>query len=348
MDRIGIGGGSQSKQWKQAVATVAALPTTDVDLAMRVVDDDGDGKSAIYQFDEGTATWTKIADVDAAFDVTGLEADIAAAQASADAAQADIDAHEVAVDPHPTYTTAAEAAAAAPVQSVNGFTGAVALGFADVNALADLAIKNVTGFRMNGASGVGIGVVTPSLSGVGTNLADADGDFTGFNSANGATAGLDTANFTVVQGQHSPDFIVVGKLGSDITSTRLYLLLTANVAINDDNGPLNCVGLFYSTVLTHTGFRPFSRGAAGAGTVGAQVGSNLANNDEFKVRIRSTDGGVTWKVSVNLNGAGYSAESTISLTLPATGQSLGWTLRIFSQVVGTRTLKLSRARCFAK
>lgn len=36
-------------------------------------------------------------------------------------------AHESAVDPHPIYTTAAEAAAAAPVQSVNGQQGAVSL-----------------------------------------------------------------------------------------------------------------------------------------------------------------------------------------------------------------------------
>ena len=34
-------------------------------------------------------------------------------------------AHEAAADPHPQYTTAAEAAAAAPVQSVNGMTGHV-------------------------------------------------------------------------------------------------------------------------------------------------------------------------------------------------------------------------------
>lgn len=37
--------------------------------------------------------------------------------------------HVAAADPHPQYTTAAEAAAAAPVQSVNGQTGAVVLAF---------------------------------------------------------------------------------------------------------------------------------------------------------------------------------------------------------------------------
>lgn len=38
---------------------------------------------------------------------------------------AGIATHEAASDPHPQYTTAAEAAAAAPVQSVNGMTGHV-------------------------------------------------------------------------------------------------------------------------------------------------------------------------------------------------------------------------------
>lgn len=47
---------------------------------------------------------------------------------------AGIAAHEAEADPHPQYTTAAEAAAAAPVQSVNGRTGAVSLSAGDVGA----------------------------------------------------------------------------------------------------------------------------------------------------------------------------------------------------------------------
>jgi hypothetical protein len=43
-------------------------------------------------------------------------------------------AHEAAADPHPQYTTTAEAAAAAPVQSVNGRTGAVVITHGDVGA----------------------------------------------------------------------------------------------------------------------------------------------------------------------------------------------------------------------
>lgn len=49
-------------------------------------------------------------------------------------ANAAVAAHVAAADPHTQYTTAAEAAAAAPVQSVNGETGAVVLSAADVGA----------------------------------------------------------------------------------------------------------------------------------------------------------------------------------------------------------------------
>lgn len=58
-----------------------------------------------------------------------------AAQVGADpagTAAAAVAAHAAALDPHPTYTTAAEAAAAAPVQSVAGRTGAVTLAKGDV------------------------------------------------------------------------------------------------------------------------------------------------------------------------------------------------------------------------
>ena len=61
-------------------------------------------------------------------DAADVGADTVGAAASA------VAAHVAAVDPHPQYTTVAEAAAAAPVQSVNTQTGAVVLDAADVGA----------------------------------------------------------------------------------------------------------------------------------------------------------------------------------------------------------------------
>lgn len=69
--------------------------------------------------------------------VTGLQSaldgkqPVGSYEASGTAASA-VSAHELASDPHPQYTSAAEAAAAAPVQSVAGRTGAVTLAKADV------------------------------------------------------------------------------------------------------------------------------------------------------------------------------------------------------------------------
>ena len=62
-----------------------------------------------------------------------LDADDVGADAAGTAAGA-VAGHEAALDPHPQYTTTAEAAAAAPVQSVNSQTGAVVLSAADVGA----------------------------------------------------------------------------------------------------------------------------------------------------------------------------------------------------------------------
>ena len=63
--------------------------------------------------------------------VTGLQGALDAKEAAGTAATA-VSSHVAAGDPHPQYTTAAEAAAAAPVQSVAGKTGAVNLAKADV------------------------------------------------------------------------------------------------------------------------------------------------------------------------------------------------------------------------
>ena len=63
--------------------------------------------------------------------VTGLQSALDGKEAAGAAASA-VSAHTAAGDPHPQYTTAAEAASAAPVQSVAGRVGAVVLTKADV------------------------------------------------------------------------------------------------------------------------------------------------------------------------------------------------------------------------
>ncbi|MND43737.1 hypothetical protein D3C80_345350 [compost metagenome] len=73
--------------------------------------------------------------------------------------------HNAAADPHPQYTTASEAAAAAPVQSVNGSTGAVTLNTAGVPESGNLYYTDArvgtyltnTGYTVRSIGGVGTG-----------------------------------------------------------------------------------------------------------------------------------------------------------------------------------------------
>lgn len=71
-------------------------------------------------------------------DITGLATQLASKENAGAVA-----AHESAPDPHPQYTTAAEASAAAPVQSVAGRTGSVTLSTSDVSGLGTVATLDV-------------------------------------------------------------------------------------------------------------------------------------------------------------------------------------------------------------
>jgi len=63
-------------------------------------------------------------------------------------AAAAVAAHVAAADPHPQYTTEAEAAAAAPVQSVNGQIDDVVLDASDVGAVSSVGLSMPVGFAV--------------------------------------------------------------------------------------------------------------------------------------------------------------------------------------------------------
>ena len=65
----------------------------------------------------------------------------------AGAATGAVTAHEAAADPHPQYTTAAEAAAAAPVQTVAGRSGNVVLAVGDVANAVDTSDARLSDAR---------------------------------------------------------------------------------------------------------------------------------------------------------------------------------------------------------
>lgn len=99
--------------------------------------------------------------------------DLPVSTATASALASAIGGHLSAGDPHPQYTTTAEAAAAAPVQSVAGRTGAVALSSADVGlalvpnvAPADWPISDAAQAALDDKLGVGAQIPAADVIGL--------------------------------------------------------------------------------------------------------------------------------------------------------------------------------------
>ncbi|ROZ86903.1 hypothetical protein EF096_01970 [Pseudomonas neustonica] len=114
---IGGGGGSGG-----AWGAIAGDITAQLDLMERLglkVNQDTYNAFVVATSDALADRYTK-AESDARYDATGT-------------ASGAVGAHEAAPDPHPQYTTAAEATASAPVQSVQGRQGAVVITTTDLN-----------------------------------------------------------------------------------------------------------------------------------------------------------------------------------------------------------------------
>lgn len=94
-------------------------------------DDLDEGAAHLWYTDARAAAAAPVQSVNGKTGAVGINASDVGAD-PAGAASSAIAAHVAAADPHPQYTTAAEAAAAAPVQSVNAKTGTVVLAPSDI------------------------------------------------------------------------------------------------------------------------------------------------------------------------------------------------------------------------
>lgn len=209
-----------------------------------------------------------------------------AADVGADAAgtsAAAVGTHEAAADPHPQYTTAAEAAAAAPVQSVNGETGVVVLSATDVGA--DVA----------GTAAAAVAAHEAALDPHPQYLTQTDGDA---RYERGLTAG---ANITI--DRTDPDNPVISsESGGDVTSvngqTGVVVLDTDDVAegvsnlyftnarasaaapVQSVNGQTGAVDLSGSYApLSHVG----SGGTAHANVVAGGAAGFMTGTDKTKL-----------------------------------------------------------------
>jgi len=138
---------------------------------------------------------------------------VAAAGAPASAAAAAVTAHESAVDPHSQYTTASEAAAAAPVQSVAGRTGAVTL------AKTDVGLGNVDN-TSDASKPVSTAMQTALNGKANTVHTHVKSDITDFSDADYATAAQGALAATAVQPAAIADFETTTQLNARDTANR--------------------------------------------------------------------------------------------------------------------------------
>lgn len=127
--------GRKDGAWVTLEALISGVASVNGQSGIVVLDSDdiAEGATNEYYTDAKASAAAPVQSVNGQTGVVTLDAADVGADPAGEAA-AEVALHEAALDPHPQYTTAGEAAAAAPVQSVNGETGAVVLDAADVGA----------------------------------------------------------------------------------------------------------------------------------------------------------------------------------------------------------------------
>lgn len=233
--------------------------------------------------------------------VTLAAADVGAdpAGTGAAAAAAAVATHEGLADPHPVYTTTAEAAAAAPVQSVNGSTGAVSLAAGDVGAdpagTAAAAVSAHEGLadphtQYTTAAEAAAAAPVQQVNGQTGNVSLGAGDV-GADSAGSAAAvqGNLTTHINDTDNPHATD---LGNLGAG-TYDEL------NAALSDAN-PIGVVAFGQSQAVSTT------------------TSTTFQNKVSVSNAIDLPAGNYVWEVSYGWNGDSTTADFEARLTFNGT------------------------------
>lgn len=209
-------------------------------------------------------------------------------------------AHEGAADPHPQYTTTAEAAAAAPVQSVNGATGAVT-----VNGFTTIAVPSGTAPVADQVSDT----LTIAVSGGATVVGNAASDTITFGApalastapaALGASADVGTES-TSARADHVHAYPTAANVGADAAGTAAAAV-AAHVGLADPHPQ-------YLTVAEGNAvYQPLDTDLSAL--AGLAVAGMIARTGPGAVAARTIQGGVGTTVT---NGGGVAGDPVVDL-----------------------------------
>lgn len=209
--------------------------------------------------------------------------------------------------------------------------------------LPNLGASKLVLLQAMGASGWvhNVGHVIPTLTGTPASALDSDGHWIEFTT--GVTIntdrGLEMTTFNYFSRQLNPLANWVIKTPSDLTSYRLFMVLTAASFAPSTDTPLGggsgLIGFRYSTAAGDGGWVGYS--SDGVSTSVTATVAAIATSTRYLLRIRVDESVPAVYFSVN-NGT----EVSLTTNLPAAGQALGYLLAFRNLVGADRRLRFGR------
>jgi hypothetical protein len=193
----------------------------------------------------------------------------------------------------------------------------------------------------DGITAAGIGEPAPTLTGAGTPLSTVWGNFRLLSTAAviGANAGLTSGGSSLVNMQHNPTITFWVYTGGDLSSQRIWIVLTNTALQNTDDlqavvGAAEYIGFRYSTTSAFATWVAVSSDATGQDVT--DTGVPVVVSSVYKLKIRT---GPTGSMLFSVNDG---VELVVTQRFPQPTTQLFWSLMIFTQVGGARTLGWAR------
>jgi hypothetical protein len=160
----------------------------------------------------------------------------------------------------------------------------------------------------------------------------------------GSVSGLtDTTNF--IQLGNNPELLIHFRLGSDVTSQRLWIGFWSNNSTDADvNVRLGC-GVRYSSVAGDTGFILQTSDGVSQ-NLGSTLGTIVAG-DEYLIHLVVSNSGQTLTVYLEQLSTGATSSAQINVLRGALSTSLfAAQIRLIDQVAGTRFIDIKRSSIY--
>ncbi len=178
-----------------------------------------------------------------------------------------------------------------------------------------------------------------------TLIVDSRGNWARFTSTSSAAPASIIQSTDFIRLEHNPELLIHFRLGSDISSQRLWIGFWTAAQTDTDTSVRPGCGVRYSTVAGDTGF-VLQTSDGTSQNLGATLGTIVAS-DEYLLHIVISGNGTTMTVTLEQFSTGLTTSASINILRIALGQNMEPVqARMFSQVAGNRLFDVERASIY--